>query len=263
MKRTAGSSGTLPIKVWSRPVVWEIVVAMVVVAATIIVAGLGRGVAEAQAGAAQGDQNELTIESDSNLPDAYPHTPYELRFRARNGIPVLHWRVVKISRRGEPLGDLPPGLKLEDSGLLHGEPERSGEFQFTVAVIDGSGSPGGVQKNFVLRVKSALMLDWKSGAHVNGSRIEGTVAVTNTTQDDMDLTFDVKAMAENGRATEIGYQHFVLKRGTIAMVLPFGENLPHGGYLVRVDAVGEVEAKNLIYRESLQTPGPLHVNVGP
>ena len=28
---------------------------------------------------------------------------------------------------------LPPGLKLEDDGQLHGSPERTGEFQFTVA----------------------------------------------------------------------------------------------------------------------------------
>jgi hypothetical protein len=79
----------------------------------------------------------------------------------------------------------------------------------------------------------------------------------------MDLTFVVMAVAGNGRATAIGYQHFVLTRGTIGMELPFGETLPQGGYMVHVDAVGEVAAKNLIYRERMQTPGPLHVNVGP
>ena len=67
----------------------------------------------------------------------------------------------------------------------------------------------------------------------------------------------------NGRATAIGYQHFVLRRGTTAMELPFGETLPHGGYVVHVDAVGEVAPKNLIYRERLQTPGALQVTVGP
>ena len=47
-----------------------------------------------------------------------------------------------------------------------------------------------------------------SGARERGPASEGSVEVTNTTVDDMDLTFDVKAVAENGRATEIGYQRF-------------------------------------------------------
>lgn len=71
------------------------------------------------------------------------------------------------------------------------------------------------------------------------------------------------AIAANGRATAIGYQHFVLVRGTIGKELPFGETLPHGAYVVNVDAVGEVAAKNLIYRERMQTPSALQVTVGP
>jgi hypothetical protein len=81
--------------------------------------------------------------------------------------------------------------------------------------------------------------------------------------DDMDLTFDVKAVAENGRATEIGYQHFPLKKGTIGMALPFGESLPFGGYVIHVNVVGEVAKRNAIYRQQMQTPAPLQVLVGP
>jgi hypothetical protein len=108
-----------------------------------------------------------------------------------------------------------------------------------------------------------MTLNWKAPAHVNGNRIEGSAEVSNTTPDDMDLTFVVLAVAANGRATAIGYQHFVLRRGTISKELPFGEALPNGGYVVHVDAVGEVPPKNLIYRERLQTPAPLQVTVGP
>lgn len=212
----------------------------------------------------QDDQAQLVILSDSPLPDAYPRTPYEVRLHARGGVPTLHWRVESHLPGGGPAGALPSGLKLEDDGLLHGAPEKAGEFQFTVSVTDGDKPQKAIQKNFVLKVRSALALNWKSAAHVNGNRIEGSVEVTNTTPDDMDLTFDVMAVAtENSRATAIGYQHFVLKRGTVAMELPFGETLPHGGYVVHVDAVGEVAAKNLIYREQLQTGGPLQVTVGP
>jgi hypothetical protein len=201
------------------------------------------------------DEAGLIIEGDHELPEGYPHRHYEFRFHARNGVSVLHWKVEK--------GALPPGMKLDDTGLLFGEPERPGEFQFTVSVTDGGNTQTAVQKGFLLRVVSGLALNWKNPAHVNGNRIEGSAQVSNATPDDIDLTFIVLAVAENGRATAIGYQRFVLKRGTVAMELPFGETLPRGGYVVHVDAVGEVAPRNLIYRERVQTPGPLQVAVGP
>ena len=216
---------------------------------------------ERQAGAGtagtdpQGDQ-ELMIDNDSDLPNGYPGRHYELRFHARGAVSGLRWKVEK--------GALPPGLILDDNGLLRGEPTRAGEFQFTISVREG-GRPeeSAVQKRFVLKVLSALALNWKDPAHVNGNRIEGSVTVTNTTPDDMDLTFIVLAVAGNGRATALGYQHFLLRRGTIEMELPFGDALPYGGYVVHVDAVGEVARKKLIYRERMQTPKPLQVRVGP
>jgi len=98
---------------------------------------------------------------------------------------------------------------------------------------------------------------------VNGNRIEGSVEVSNTTPDDIDLTFVVMAVAPNGRATAIGYQHFVLRRGTIDQELPFGETLPPGGYVVHVDAVGEVASRNVIYRQRMETPTALQVTAAP
>lgn len=205
--------------------------------------------------AIQQSEPELLIQNNAELPDAYPRMPYEFQFHARGGVPVLQWRVEK--------GALPPGMKLEDDGRLHGAPEHKGEFQFTVSVRDGSNPQQAVQKGFTLHVLSAFTLAWKVPAHVNGNRIEGSVGVSNATPEDIDLTFIVMAIAANGRATAIGYQHFVLARGTIGKELPFGETLPNGGYLVNVDAVGEVAAKNLIYRERLQPPSTLQVSVGP
>jgi hypothetical protein len=108
-----------------------------------------------------------------------------------------------------------------------------------------------------------LSLKWKTPAHVSGNRVEGSAEVSNTTPDDIDLTFIVMAVPDNGRATAIGYQHFLLHRGTVGKELPFGETLPHGGYVVHVDAVGEVSPKNLIYRDRIQTPGQLQVAMGP
>ena len=197
----------------------------------------------------------LVIQTQPELPDAFPRMPYQYGFHARGGVPVLQWRVEK--------GSLPPGIKLDESGRLYGAPEHKGEFHFTVSVRDGSNPQQAVQKEFTLHVLSAFAIAWKVPAHVTGNRIEGSVEVSNATPEDIDLTFIVMAIAGNGRATAIGYQHFVLARGTIGKELPFGETLPGGGYVVNVDAVAEVPAQNLIYRERMQTPSALQVTVGP
>jgi hypothetical protein len=197
----------------------------------------------------------LVIEP-TELPPTYPQGPYQVNFRGRgNFVPTLHWRIAS--------GALPPGIRLEDNGVLHGQAERAGEFQFVVTVKDGGQPQQAVQRGFVIRVVEAITLAWKNPPRVNVNRIEGSVEVSNTTVDDIDLTFDVKAVAENGRATEIGYQHFPLKRGTERMALPFGETLPHGAYVIYVNVAGEVAKRNAIYRERLQTPAPLQVVVGP
>jgi hypothetical protein len=39
--------------------------------------------------------------------------------------------------------------------------------------------------------------------------------------------------------------------------------LPHGGYVIYVNVVGELAKRNAIYRQRMQTPGPLQVVVGP
>ena len=202
------------------------------------------------------DKDEGLVIEPAELPATYPLGSFQVNFRARgNYVPPLHWRVES--------GALPPGIKLEDNGVLHGDAERAGEFQFAVAVRDSNNPQQTVQRKFVIKVEEGIKLAWKVPAHVTANRIDGSVEVTNTTADDMDLTFDVKAVAEDGRATEIGYQHFPLKKGTIAMALPFGETLPHGTYMVYVNLVGEVARRNAIYRQRMQTPGALQVVVGP
>jgi hypothetical protein len=201
------------------------------------------------------DEN-LVIDDHFQPPKTYPHARYQFTFRARgNSVPPLHWRVEK--------GTLPPGLNLEDSGLLHGEPQRTGEYRFTVSVTDSGKPQQSVEKEFMIEVVQALTVVWKAPAHVSGNRIEGSVQVSNTTSEDVDLTFIVEAVAENGRATAIGYQHFVLRKSTTDMELPFGDSLPHGGYVVNVDAIGEVARRDVIFRRRLQTPGVLQVLVGP
>jgi hypothetical protein len=202
--------------------------------------------------AAQTD-NTPVIKTDSTLPDTHPKENYLVHLVATGGVQPLHWRLER--------GTLPPGIKLEDIGLLHGAAEQGGEFQFTASVRDSAQTV--VRKQFSIHVITGMSLSWKTEAHVNGNRIEGSVKVSNASPDDIDLTFVVLAVAGNGRATAIGYQHFSLLKGTSEMELPFGDTLPRGGYVVHVDTVGEVAPKKLIYRERMQTPSPLQVTVGP
>ncbi len=212
-------------------------------------------VAPAQAQNQSPAENGLVIEP-KELPPTYPQGSYEVRLHGRgNYVPTLHWRVQS--------GALPPGITLDDSGALHGTAQRAGEFSFVVLVKDGGQPQQAVQKGFVIKVVDAITVVWKVPPHVNANRIEGSVEVSNTTADDMDLTYDVKAVAENGRATEIGYQRFPLKTGTIGMALPFGETLPHGGYTIYVNVVGEVATRNAIYKEQMKSPAALQVVVGP
>ena len=206
----------------------------------------------AAASAPEGGQ--LVIET-SSLPSGYTRGTYTFTLRAHGGIPPLHWKVEK--------GELPPGLKLEDDGTLHGAPEKPGEYRFTVSVTDNAKPQQAVEREFVLNVLRALVLEWKIPPHLAASRIEGSVQVSNETPEDFDFTFYVLAVSENGRATAIGYQRFPLKKGTMDFEIPFGDTLPPGPYVVHADAVGEVAEKNQIYRARLQTPGPLQVAVGP
>jgi hypothetical protein len=202
------------------------------------------------------DKDDGLVIEPGELPGTYPHGPYLVNFHAKgNYVPTLHWSLEK--------GTLPPGITLDDNGALRGEAERAGEFQFVLAVRDGGKPRQAVQKEFVIKVVEAITLVWKVPAHVTANRIDGSVQVSNTTVDDVDLTFEVKAVAEDGRATEIGYQRFSLKKGTIGMTLPFGESLPHGAYVVHVDVNGEVAKRNAIYKERMQTPVALQVVVGP
>jgi hypothetical protein len=54
-----------------------------------------------------------------------------------------------------------------------------------------------------------------------------------------------------------------LKKNTDEFEIPFAENLPQGNYDLNVDAVGEVEATNAIYRARLAPGAKLQVVQGP
>jgi hypothetical protein len=196
--------------------------------------------ATAQQGAATGEP--LSVRTTS-LPKAYLRQPYETRLEARGGITPLRWEITE--------GAAPAGIVLGRDGVLSGAPTETGEFKFTVTVTDG-GQPA-VQRNqpLVLTVVAPLVAQWGRYPKVTGRRLEGSIIVSNQTEQDFDLTVIMMAVNETGRATAIGYQRIALKKSAGGVEIPFGENLPQGSYELNVDAVAEVAATNSIYRARL------------
>jgi hypothetical protein len=209
----------------------------------------------ASAGAQQpADPTKLALDAVT-LPKASPRHEYKFQFQAHGGIPPMKYTLAE--------GTLPKGMKLGEDGLLAGAPTTVGEYRFNVSVTDSSNPPQKTSRAFVLRIIQPMLMQWKRYAHVTGNRIDGSIIVSNSTEDDFDFTFVVLAVAENGRAVAIGYQRFPLKSGVDSFEIPFGDTLPKGSYVVHVDAVAEVPAKDQIYRTRLQTNAKLQITVGP
>lgn len=191
----------------------------------------------------------------TTLPRAYLRKPYEFQLEAQGGVPPLKWEIGQ--------GSLPQGVVLGHDGLLSGTPTQSGEFRFTVTIHDTGTPPHERQQQLSLLVVAPLLAEWGEYPKVVGVRLEGSIFVSNNTQDNFDLTAIVLAVNDIGRATAIGYQHFNLKKGTERVPIPFGDNLPKGTYQLNVDVVAEVPAKDVIYRDRLVPKEKLEVKTGP
>ncbi len=160
-------------------------------------------------------------------------------------------------------GALPAGVVLGRDGILSGIPTETGEFKFTVTVTDGGRPAAQRNQQLVLTVVAPLMAQWGRYPKVTGQRLEGSIIVSNQTEQDFDLTVIMMAVNETGRATAIGYQRFPLKKGDTGTEIPFGENLPRDSYELNVDAVAEVAATNSIYRTRLVPKERFQILQGP
>lgn len=191
----------------------------------------------------------------TSLPKGYVRQEYRFQLEAQGGISPLKWQVTS--------GSLPRGVALSEDGLLAGMPSVAGTFHLVVTVSD-SGKPA-QQRNqeLDLQVVAPLLVAWSRDPKVAGKKVEGAIKVSNQTGQDFDLTVIVLAVSESGRATAVGYQHFVLKGNAIDFDIPFGENLPQGAYEVNVDVVAEAAETNTIYRARLVTEKKLQVREGP
>ena len=133
----------------------------------------------------------------------------------------------------------------------------------SLRVEDSGHPPHRANKDFRLVVAASLLLDWLQSPKVHDNRIDGSVQVSNGAKETFDLTVVIVAVAENGRATAIGYEHFPLKAGSTNVQISFGSTLPNGAYVVHADAIAEIPKRNVILRQRLQTPQPLQVMQGP
>lgn len=193
-------------------------------------------------------QAPLTITTTS-LPSTTVGANVRIKVAVNGGAQPLTW-----SLSG---GKLPSGLKLNPArGVISGTPSSPGTYRFQLLVTDSSIPAMQVQREFTLVVKGALGIEWRKPPAVHGQTIEGSVIVTNYSEQDFTLTVIVMAVNEIGRATALGYQEFTLKSGA-QQVIPFGSSPGPATYIVHGDAVAEVPSTNSIYRARKQTTEPL------
>ena len=172
---------------------------------------------------------------------------------------------ITVSAGTEPLtwkvsdGRLPPGLKLNSkTGVIAGKPTTPGVYHFEVVVTDSGVPAMQIQRDFTLVVTAALSIDWKEPPAVHGQTLEGSVVVTNQTEQDVALTVIVMAVNQIGRATTLGYQKFTLRSGA-GQVISFGSSPGPGRYVVHADAVAEVASTNTIHRARKETKEALAI----
>ena len=222
-----------------------------VVIALLLTVFSSLGVAE-QAG---GNAPPPLVVSTVTLPRAYLRQPFRARIEATGGVPPLKWELTQ--------GFLPSGIVLDSDGELSGSPTEAGEFRFTVMATDSRKPAQQISQELLLSVISPLGARWGQYPRINGQRLEGSILVSNETDQDFDLTVVVLAVNEIGRATAIGYQHFTLTKNLDDTEIPFGDNLPPGSYQLNVDVVAEVAATDSIYRARLVPKERFQIQQGP
>jgi hypothetical protein len=191
---------------------------------------------------------------DEPLPAIDAGAIFHAQLHARGGAPPYVWSVAS--------GDLPDGVSLSPEGLLAGRPIKPGTFILTLKIEDSSHPANSIEREFQVAVTASLLLEWLSSPKVHDDRIDGSLLVSNGSKNIYDLTVVIVAVAENGRATAIGYEHFPLKAGATNVQIQFGNTLPSGGYVIHADAIAEVPSRNSILRQRLQSQ-PLQVVQGP
>ncbi len=205
--------------------------------------------ASAQASSGDPRSLEIVVQSPQTI---VAGESFHLPILAQGGFAPYTWSRVE--------GELPPGLRLQPhKGILVGVPTAPGEYHVTLAVADSSVPQQRAQRELTIIVIAGLTIDWKQPPQVQGSAISGSLVVSNQTGRNLDITVIVVAVNSIGRATALGYQHFMLAAEKSSPVIPFGSSPGPETYTVRADAAAHTKSARHIFRASKQTPATLQV----
>jgi Putative Ig domain len=209
----------------------------------------GALVAPAQASSSDPRSLEIVVQSPQTI---VAGESFNLPLVAQGGFAPYTWSRVD--------GDLPPGLRLQShKGILSGVATAPGEYHLSLAVADSSVPHQQVQRELTIIVIAGLTIDWKQPPQVQGTVISGSLAVSNQTGHNLDITVIVVAVNSIGRATALGYQHFTLASQQSSPVIPFSSSPGPEKYTVRADAAARTKSGHHIFRASKQTPATLQV----
>ncbi len=93
---------------------------------------------------------DIIITTDSPLPDAVLDTAYNVTLQVAGGTAPYDWSLIS--------GTLPTGLSLAANGEIAGTPEESGDFDFTVQVMDSAAETA--VKAFMMSVYDTQPDEW-------------------------------------------------------------------------------------------------------
>ena len=183
-----------------------------------------------------------------NLPVPIPGQRYVAPLKVIGGQPPYHWSIQNTP--------LPAGLTLDpDTGIIRGRPQLDQTFSVVVQVADSSQPPLIITKLLVAGSTAPIKVEWVGIPAVVQSNIVGAVRASNGSKDTVETTVIVVAVNEVGKAFALRYEKLNLAPGSESPDLKFDVFVPSGSYTLHVDAVGEVAAKNAIYRDRLELNG--------
>src|ERR1044071_9806821 len=111
----------------------------------------------------------------SSLGTAFVSQAYHVQLEAEGGTTPYKWSLTS--------GALPNGLSLGHDGVISGIPAEAGQFHFVVSAIDSEKPAQERTQDLVLPVLAPLLAKWNQYPKVNGQRIEGSLKVSNQTDD--------------------------------------------------------------------------------